>query len=121
MMDLIVKYTLRDCPHTDNCIDDIFTPDDQAEVVASTLQSYGLPTKPSSALPESQVLSFKLTLDNDRLMWSRRECDLNIEEPVTKWNIFRWCGRMTGHCPVCGWLRPVASWLKRLATSLTVR
>ena len=40
--------------------------------------------------------------------------------PVTKRNMFRWCGRMTGHCPVCGWPRPVASWLKRLAKSLTV-
>ena len=56
MMDLFVKYALRDCPDTDNYVDDIFTPDDQAEVVSSTLQSYGLRTKPASALPESQVL-----------------------------------------------------------------
>ena len=120
MMDLIVKWALRDCPDTDNYIDDIITPDDQAEAVAATLNGYGLPTKPASALPGSHVLGLKLTIDNDRVRWCRRECDLKVEEPVTKRNIFRWCGRLTGHHPVCGWLRPVASWLKRVATSVAV-
>ena len=56
MMDLIVKWALRDCPDTDNYIDDIITPDDQAEAVAATLNGYGLPTKPASALPGSHGL-----------------------------------------------------------------
>ena len=120
MMDLIVKWALRDCPDTDNYIDDIITPDDQAEAVAATLNGYGLPTKPASALPGSHVLGLKLTSDNALVRWCRRECDLKVEEPVTKRNIFRWCGRLTGHYPVCGWLRPVASWLKRVATSVAV-
>ena len=49
MMDLIVKWAMRDLPDVDNYIDDIITPDDQAEAVASTLNAHGLPTEPAVA------------------------------------------------------------------------
>ncbi|XP_065198703.1 uncharacterized protein LOC135830368, partial [Sycon ciliatum] len=38
---------------------------------------------------------------------------------MTKRNVFQWCGQLTGHYPVCGYLRPLASWLKRLASATT--
>ena len=30
-----------------------------------------------------------------------------------KRDVFSWCGRLTGHVPVCGWLRPACSFIKR--------
>lgn len=43
--------------------------------------------------------------------WQR----LRVPEVLTKCAIFKWCGRLTGHLPVCSWLRPTCSYIKRLA------
>ena len=45
-------------------------------------------------------------------MW---RADLELPAIITKRALFQWCGRLTGHVPVCGWLRPGCSMLKRNA------
>ena len=50
------------------------------------------------------------------MTWRRRDgADLELPSSPTKRDIFKWCGRIIGHYPVCGWLWPACSYLKRLA------
>ena len=66
---------------------------------------------------------YRPTLDNQAsrsTLWRRRDCtDLNVLEQLTKRSVFWWCGRLTGHYPVCGWQRPACSYLKRVASQET--
>lgn len=121
VMNAIVKWVVCSFPETDNYIDDIVTPEDQAEAVTAKLESCGLPTKPPVDFNETSVLGLKLSVGDGRTVaWQRREgVDLSIPPDLTRRGVFRWCGRLTSHYPVCSWLRPLASWLKRLAVTLT--
>ena len=120
MMDAIVKWVIRGFPNTDNYIDDIVTPGDQADVVAAELKAHGLPTKPATEFSQSSVLGLMLSTSEGKVKWRRREgVDLSVPAKLTRRSIFGWCGRLTSHYPVCGWLRPVSSWLKRLAVAVT--
>ena len=50
-------------------------------------------------------------------MWRRRDrADLEVPSVITKHAVLQWCGRPTGHVPVCGWLRPACSMFKRIAS-----
>ena len=50
------------------------------------------------------------------MQWSMRNVDeLGVPERLTKRKLFSWCGKLTSHYPVCAWLRPRCSWLKRLS------
>ena len=116
LMDAIVKWIIHSTPDTDNYIDDIVTPEDQAEVVATQLHLHGLPTKPPVDFHATNVLGLKLSEADGQLQWQRRESiDLSAPSVLTKRSVFGWCGKLTSHYPRCGWLRPAASWLKCLA------
>ena len=118
-MDMIVSWVLRDFPGSDNYVDDIFTPRHDADRVKSALQAYGFPTKPAEDVPSSRILGLQLSRDNSgEVHWQRREgVDLNLPESPTKRDVFKWAGRVIGHYPVCGWLRPACSYAKRLTGS----
>ena len=115
VLDTIVKWVTRDFTDTDNYIDDIITPTDQAEALADALTAHGLPTKPAVDVDATRVLGLQ-THDGQ---WERREPLQPPPTQMTKRNVFQWCGQLTGHYPVCGYLRPLASWLKRLASATT--
>ena len=51
-------------------------------------------------------------------MWKRDNDIPEIVEPATKRKGLSLCGQLTGHLPVCGWLRPAASFLKRRANEI---
>ena len=53
--------------------------------------------------------------EHGNLKWKRDNDVREIDGPVTKRKVFSLCGRLTGHLPVCGWLRPAVSFLKRKA------
>ena len=93
------------------------TPTTTASAVAGRLAEFGLPTKPPEPLTLSRALGLQLGVDSDGEVWWRRRDDSDIELPKqpTKRNVFSWCGHLTGHLPVCGWLRPFCSFLKRMA------
>ncbi|XP_065182720.1 uncharacterized protein LOC135813558 [Sycon ciliatum] len=118
-MDIIVRWVTREFPAVDNYVDDLMTPAAEADAVAAHMAEYSLPTKPAEAFAESRVLGLQLTKGDDgQVQWSRRtDIRLKLEQPATKRDIFSWCGRLTGHVPVCGWLRPACSYLKRMANA----
>ena len=115
LMDVIIKWATRKFPAADNYIDDVATPRDEAEAVAHALNEYGLPTKPAVDFADSNALGLKVYAEGSDVKWRRREdIDTMLPETITKREVFRWCGRLISHYPVGGWLRPMASWLKRL-------
>ncbi|XP_065196213.1 uncharacterized protein LOC135827687 [Sycon ciliatum] len=117
LMDAIVKYSLRDFGSADNFIDDIVVPCNQADAVADCLTSYGLPTKPAVPFPVATILGLQLSADDSgKLSWRRRQdVDLSESPLMKKRDVFKWCGKATSHYPVASWLRPLCSWMKRLA------
>ena len=70
-------------------------------------------------MSSSRALGLRLREDAaGQVCWSCREdVDLALPELITKRAVFSWCGRLTSHIPVCGWLRPACSFLKRLASA----
>ena len=117
VMDTIVKFVLRDYPNTDNYVDNILTPSDTVDSVADALEGYGLSTKPAEELTSSRVLGLQIYQDVDGApaRWRRRDGDVACTEVMTKRQIFQLCGRLVSHYPVCCWLRPACSYLKRMA------
>eukprot|EP00117_Sycon_ciliatum_P034859 scpid46653/ scgid26524/ len=119
IMHMIVQWVTRSHPSVDNYVDDIRTPAGETEQVAAELAAYGLPTKPAEPLTKSRVLGMQLRNDDDndcRTQWTRRDIDLEPPPKLTKRSLFAWCGRLIGHYPICSWLRPACSYLKRLAS-----
>ena len=43
--------------------------------------------------------------------------DLSLPSSPTVRQVASWCGRLLGHYPVCGWLRPACACIKRQSTS----
>ena len=119
VMDVVVRWITQDFPGVDNYVDDVLAPVASAESVATKLQEYGLPTKPAESLTSTRVLGLQLSKDNDgQVSWARRAgIDLDLPKQPTLRDLFSWCGRLTGHVPVCGWLRPYCSYLKRIANT----
>ena len=120
-MDIVIRWVTRGLPNVDNYIDDVRTPTDSAELVAKRMREYGLPTKPAEPMSSARVLGLQLQDgEDDCVQWTRRAgVDLKLPRPATKRSLFSWCGRLTSHVPVCGWLRLATSYLKRLAGSST--
>ena len=117
VMDAIVKWVTKDFPDVDNYVDDIRTPQAQTEELVAALQQYGLPTKPPAKLEDSCVLGLKIGAKDGQLLWKRRDpTSIEIPTVLTRRSIFRWCGALTAHYPVCRWLRPMSSYLRRLAS-----
>ena len=117
-MDMIVRWTTHPFRGVDNYIDDLRVPAALSERVAARLAQYGLISKPEEAMSTSRVLGLQLSipLDDGQVMWRRRDgVQTTFDEPLTKRRIFQWCGRLTSHYPVAGWLRPACSMVKRLA------
>ena len=117
-MDIIVRWVLRGFDCVDNYVDDILTPTNQTEAVAAELSRFGLPTKPAEHVRDARVLGLEIFSDPEgTLRWTRRKAEISLPDKLTKHSLFSWCGRLISHYPVCSWLRPCCSWLKRMAGS----
>ena len=115
-MDIIIQWILQVFPQADNYVDDIRVPRSESDAVAARLLEYGLPTKPAELMASARVLGLQLEPSGDKgTRWFRRSgINLELPRPATKRDLFSWCGRLTSHVPVCGWLRLATSYLKRL-------
>ena len=114
IMDMVVKWVTRDLSGVDNYVDDLYV--ERAALPATTeqLRRYGLDTKPAVEMPQARVLGLQLSSEDGVLQWKRRQdSDLSVPTNPTRRNIVSWCGKLVGHYPVCGWLRPACNWLKR--------
>ena len=102
VMDTIVKYLTREFPNIDNFVDDLFMPRSIMMSVKDTLAQFGLPTKPAEELENARVLGLQLSGSPAMLRWQRRDgADLKLSASPTCRNVFRWCGRIIAHYPVC--------------------
>ncbi|EER15479.1 hypothetical protein Pmar_PMAR017560, partial [Perkinsus marinus ATCC 50983] len=66
--------------------------------------------------PNSRVLGLDLFTCHGSVWWRRRRdqsIDIDLDGAVTKRDVARWCGRMVGHVPIAGWLRPHVAFLLR--------
>ena len=122
VMDTIIQYVTQDFDSADNYVDDLHVSATEDEDVAQRLSEFGLPTKPAESIANARVLGLQLFVKDDQIHWRRRDDSsvrLDCEGPITKRDIFRWCGRLTSHYQVCSRLRPACSFLKRLECTET--
>ena len=116
VMDTIVKFVTQGFRRVDNFVDDLIMPKSAMESVKAKLAEFGLPTKPAEELQQARVLGLQLSESDGTLQWRRRDgVDLRLPASPTCRNVFQWCGRIISHYPVCSWLRPYCSYVKRLA------
>lgn len=126
IMTMILKQVLAQDENiaraTDHYIDDIMVQESvvSASRVRKHLLKYGLESKEPEDLNGGRVLGIALKQDpNKHLLMSR-----GAEFPsffldstdLTKRDLFSLCGRLIGHYPIVGWLRPHCSFLKRLGS-----
>lgn len=95
-----------------------------ADAVRAHLLKFGLECKPAERLANgARVLGLKVWGEpgqNDscnRLSWGRGNELPDVPTLLTRRNVFSFCGRLTGHLPVCNWVRPAVAYLKRIANS----
>ena len=109
-------------------VDDILVNESilSADAVRAHLLKYGLKCKPPERLADgARVLGLKVWGEQgeaeevDHLLWSRGNELPDVPKPLTRRSVFSFCGKLTGHLPVCSWVRPAVSYLKRIANSLS--
>ncbi|XP_067943371.1 uncharacterized protein [Watersipora subatra] len=105
---------------TDHYIDDLVVQESVLglEELRKHFAKYGLATKKPEGLDGGRLLGISLK-GNTRghLQMSRGTAlsEIHLEPAgLTKRQLFSFCGRLVGHYPVTGWLRPYSSFLKRL-------
>ena len=97
--------------------DDIIIDEDQVSAarVSAHLKKYGLPCKEPAKLGTATVLGLTVRHGPGGLLWERPETvEARITPSMTRRQLFSLCGKWVGHFPVAGWLRPAASFVKRL-------
>ena len=103
-------------------IDDVFVNEDivSAETVQSHLRRYGLSCKPPERLRDgARVLGVRVEQEGKALVWRRDNAFGEVPTKLTRRTVFSLCGKLTGHLPVCGWLRVAAAYVKRRANAVT--
>ncbi|KAG1698821.1 Gamma-glutamylcyclotransferase [Nymphon striatum] len=105
---------------TDHYIDDIVVRESvlSAQELREHLARYGLESKAPEGLDGGRVLGISLRKGSGGHLEMSRGMALSEivmdQSKLTKRGLFSLCGRLVGHYPVAGWLRPCCSFLKRL-------
>ncbi|XP_045111049.1 uncharacterized protein LOC123504528 [Portunus trituberculatus] len=103
-------------------IDDVYVNEDivTARRVAEHLHRYGLTTKAYERVTEgARVLGLRVWGESGMLLWGRDGKVSGVPTRLTRRTAFSYCGKLTGHFPVCGWLRAAAAYVKRRANAAT--
>ena len=93
-----------------------------ADEVVAHFARYGLACKPPQRVTSDGVraLGLKVTpRQGGGLSWGRDNALLAPPAVTTRRTVFQWCGTLTAHLPVAGWLRPATAWLKRAVNEVT--
>ena len=100
-------------------VDDIYVDNSvvSTERVREHLFKYGLRCKPAERVEAgARVLGLWVWSDDgDSLRWKRCNDLPDIPDKLTRRSVFSLCGKLLGHSPVNGWLRPAVAFLKRRA------
>ena len=105
-------------------VDDLFVDESvaKADEVIAHFAGFGLKCKAPQRVADGAVRALGLRVTPRRdggLSWER---DNELPAPpsvLTRRSVFQWCGTLTAHLPVAGWLRPAVAWLKRVVNDLT--
>lgn len=134
---LIMKYVVAAALSRDEKVskasssyyDDIFVNEDvvSADCVRKHLEKHGLVCKPAERLADGARVLGLWVQDKrstgrgcyEQLTWTRNNELPSPPEIVTRRSVFSFCGKLLGHLPVCGWLRPAVSFLKRKVNALS--
>ena len=103
-------------------LDDILVDEGIASAVEveAHLRRYGLTSKPAERVSDgSRVLGIRVWGEHSVLRWKRDNVASEMPNKLTRRAVFSICGQLTSHLPVCGWLRVVASYMKRRANTTT--
>jgi len=103
---------------TSSYIDDIYVNTDKVkpERVVEHLERNGLRAKEPEALDGGAALGLKLNRDVDGMLTFGRANKIpDVNDRLTKKELFSICGKLVGHYPVAGWLRLACSYVKRHA------
>ena len=96
-------------------VDDILVNEDlvASDVVVNHLRQFGLECNPAQHVEKgARVLGLRVG-GTKVLQWWRDNIIKEAPVSLTRRLLFSWCGQLVGHLPVCGWLRPAASFIKR--------
>ena len=104
-------------------VDDLCVNEDivSADRVVEHFSRYGLECKPPERVQcGARLLGLRVTeAGGGDLQWTRDNEVGPLPDVMTRRAVFSWCGRLTAHVPVAGWLRPAAAWLKRRVNAVT--
>ena len=103
-------------------VDDIYVDESvlSASVVREHLLNYGLACKEAVSVSRgARVLGLDVRGDSQGLVWKRYNEAPSPPPVMTRRSVFSWCGKMTSHLPVCGWLRPAVAFIKRKVSHLS--
>ncbi len=103
-------------------LDDILVDESvvSATEVESHLSRHGLLCKSPEKVSEgARVLGIRVWGEHHGLVWKRDNDVGELPDRLTRRIVFSLCGQLTGHLPVCGWLRVAASYIKRCANAAT--
>lgn len=108
---------------TDSYIDDIIVNEDVVSIkeVMEQLSKYGLEFKEPEDLSNARVLGLRVLTKGSDLIWQRDNVINSIEKndsSITKQELFSICGKLIGHYPSAGWLRPAVSFVKRMTNDV---
>ena len=122
IMSKILKHVLQSDEKvkagTSSYIDDIYVAKEKVcgTTVVEHLRRNGLIAKEPESLDGGAALGLKLTKDNEgRLRFQRANTIPEVRDRITKRELFSVCGKLLGHYPIAGWLRPACSYIKRHA------
>ena len=105
---------------TDSYIDDIMVDvtKTSTKVVVEHLKGFGLTAKSPEALDGGAAVDLKLMNKTGKPMFRRGNEIPEIEGEISRRELFSICGKLSGHCPVAGWLRLACSYVKRRASGV---
>ena len=115
ILGMVVSWVTRDLSGVDAYVDDLNVPKSQLSATKTQLARYGLEAKPAVDVADTRVLGLQLSsAGKGGITWTRRsDVDLSLPSLPTSRQVASWCGKLLGHYPVCGWLRPACSYIKR--------
>ena len=88
------------------------------EKVMKTLNSFGLVAKDPEYLENCRILGLRVQKEKGLFKWRRDNEAPNFDSVLTRRDLFSLCGKLVGHYPRVGWLRPACSYIKRMSNEL---
>ena len=107
---------------TSSYVDDVFVNESvcSAAQVKTHLERFGLTCKnPEQLSSGARMLGVYVWEERGKLRWRHDGKRPKVPNVLTRRAVFSLCGRLTGHFPVCGWLRVAAAFVKRRAIAVT--